>query len=166
MTTVTPRGFLFALDDGDVQRVTDAGALDLHAVLEPLWGQADRVIEADRAWRDIHRALALNDPEGVLSRALLVGQAPGGSSSRIVLAREVEATSRALARIDYDDFRDRFISCLPGDPDEEGDAVKAAYAYRWFTCLQAFYRAAASARRAVLFTVDLSVEPPRAVRVA
>lgn len=145
--------FLFALDENDAQRVTAAGALGLQAVLEPLWGQAGRVIEGDRAWPDIHRALALDDPEGLLSRALLVGPALGESTSRLMLAGDVEATSRALARIDYDEFRDRFISCLPGEPDEENDAVRAAYAFRWFACLQAFYQAAATARRAVLFTV-------------
>lgn len=166
MTTVTPRGFLFALDENEVQRASAAGALGLQSVLEPLWGQAGRAVELDRAWPDLHRALALDDPDGVLSRAILGDRTLGGSASRLALPREVEAISRALARIDLDDLRERFLSCLPGEPDEDADEQNWAYASGWFRRLSALYQSAASARRAVLFTVAFHEAASRAIPAA
>jgi len=52
----------------------------------------------------------------------------GGSASRLVVPDEVEAVSQALACIDLDDLRERFLAGLEGEPDEYEDEQNWVYA--------------------------------------
>jgi hypothetical protein len=153
------RGYLYALRPGEA-RVMEASssARDVRVLLEVLRTAGARIAELDKAWLPIHRALALGERDGVLSRAVLGGQVVTdgeGLVATLVSAVEVEAVARALEALTEDDFRDRYAACLDGEPDGETEELDLLYAWGWFQRLRAHYGAAASAGDAVLFAAQV-----------
>jgi hypothetical protein len=160
------RGVLFAIDDDELARLGEASNDDevraLVGAIEERWEHA---CELDKAWDAIHRALtdgklALprpGDRPSALARAVLGGTLLLDAPDAIVSAKapdEVQAIARALSVWDRARFRSAYYRIDRedyGDLDEED----LEHCLAWFERMVAFYREAAQAERAVVFSTDL-----------
>jgi hypothetical protein len=148
------KGLLAAADDEERREIV--GEME-----EEGWEEADAQ-ETDKAWDAIHRCLA----DGTLepgagsypfNKAILGGQHLYGGDDYIialVMPNEVKDVASALARLDRNWLRTRYLALAATDyaafvSDDDFD-----YTWDWFAQLKEFYQKAASTDRAVLFTVD------------
>jgi hypothetical protein len=154
------RGFLLALDDGDVESLRACATAEARERWITAWldgFDAARLGEVDRAWPSIHRCLADGGDAGSeeLVRALPNGPDPAraGIASHALVPRElVPAVARALGDLDEDAFRSRFYRTLPPVAQDDSDELDFLYTWQWFLRVRALYARAAADGRAVLFT--------------
>jgi hypothetical protein len=165
---VACRGVHFALTDEDLKLVlscdSDDALVDLiQCEIEERYLEAkDWSYETDKAWDAIHRCLAAgylipDDGPYPASFAVLGGKELHAGSTYIVslvLPAQVAATSEYLAQVTEQFLRSRYF-----DLDEEDYGLPLteedfSYTAEYFSGLPGFFRRAADAGRAVIFTVD------------
>jgi hypothetical protein len=145
---------LLAADDGG----DSEGVGDILAELEESWSDAGLTVDADKAWDAIHRCLTDGtlDPDGgeyPLSHAVLGGRHLHDDYYVVYLAAvQARDVSDALQSIDPTWFRRRLEAI--DDPGYRGSRDAADFDYTWanFVDVREFYKRAAAARRAVIFT--------------
>lgn len=159
------RGVHFALAADAAARVLAAG--DNDAVLaivdeiEEAWDEA-WLLQTDKAWDALHRCLSngtlfYDEGEYPLNRAILGGKHLYDGDDYVVAyvaPHEVRDVAAALAPLGQAELRKRYDAI---DPDEyDGEQGEEDFKYTWenFQDLRAFYKKAAEAGRAVVFTVD------------
>jgi hypothetical protein len=158
-------GVLFAISPGTAERLvvasSDDEVMEIVEELEEEW-EDNFVMETDKAWDAIHRALSdgtLDDDGGEypLNRAILGGKHLDAGESYIVVLvpkKEVPDVAKALASIDERDFKRRYETVVPKDYAPEYGEEDLAYSWSNFEDVASFYERAAKAGRAVIFTVD------------
>lgn len=135
--------------------------MEIVGEVEEEWAE-DFVMETDKEWDAIHRALSDGtlDPDGgeyPLNRAILGGEHLETDEEYIVAlvpTEDVPAVAKALAGIDENDFRRRYETTVPKDYAPEYGEEDLAYSWSNFQDVAEFYMRAANAGRAVIFTVD------------
>lgn len=154
------RGVHFAVSDPELQQLLaargDDAVMGQIQELEERWDQA-WLIETDGAWWAIHLALTSKPAPPGLGRVVLGGRPLYKSDDYhvvLVPAQDVLDTADALVRLDQASFRrlyDHIDRKAYGRPLSAED-----FGYTWesFVPLQKFWKQAADARRAVVFTVD------------
>lgn len=136
----------------------DDGVGGLLEELEESWSEDDLKVDTDKAWDAIHRCLTDGtvDPGGgeyPLSHAVLGGRHLHDDYYVVyVTAAEARDVSEALEPVDRTWLRRRFDAI--DDTDYGGARDDADFDYTWenFVDVRRFYRRAATAGRAVLFT--------------
>ncbi|MFT3915207.1 MAG: DUF1877 family protein [Anaeromyxobacteraceae bacterium] len=154
---MTGRGYLFALDPAEVRLALGCMTSgDLGALLAG-WRGGALTAELDKAWLTIDRCLGAGGKSG--ASAALLGGIPVVRARDVIAslipADQVVEVARVLEGLDLDTFRDCFEASLTGEPDGESEELDLLYAWGWFQRLRGLYRAAAAARRAVLFAGEL-----------
>ncbi len=154
------RGVHFAVSEPELERLLAARGDD--AVMEEVQKIEERwekawLIETDGAWWAIHLALSSKRAPSGLVRAVLGGRSLyRGDDFHVVLvaAKDVAAVADVLAQLDQPSFKRLYDQI---DRKAYGRALSAEdFAYTWenFVPLQNFWKHAADAERAVVFTVD------------
>lgn len=161
-------GVLFSLDPAQAAalRATpeDGRVEHVQEVLEEeLWrAEPDRGQELDKAWDAMHRALTDGDlgyanGEYPLSHAVLGGE-PLYSGDDYVISLKTPAQVRdvaaALAAVTPERLRAGYDAIDPAAYGTELSDEDFAYTWDWFGGVVEFYRRAAAAGRAVIFTAD------------
>jgi len=154
VTTAQAKALLAARSDRKLMALVEA--------IEEAW-EEPFVAETDKAWDAIHRCLT----DGSLlyvsgeyplnhcicgGRQLHRGQ---GYTVSFVSARQVKDVAAALAKVTRTWMRKRYDQIDPGEYDEV-EMGEEDFAYTWENMLglRRFYKKAATAGRAVVFTVD------------
>lgn len=141
-------------DDEAVMAAVDA--------IEDTWDE-EHLQETDKAWDPIHRVLSDGTLEWEGGEWPLKGAVLGGECLyfgddyivRYVIDDEVKEIAAALDGVTEAWFRERFAR-LPAHGYAKGvEDEDFAYAWHWFDAMRAFYRKAAAAGRAVMFTADV-----------
>ena len=154
------RGVHFAVSDPELKQLLAArGDEAVMEQIEEIEGRWDKawLLETDGAWWAIHLALTAKRAPPGLDRVVLGGRPLyKGDDYQVILvaASDVPDVAGALARLDQASFRRLYEQI---DPKAYGRPLSAEdFAYTWesFVPLQKFWRQAADARRAVVFTVD------------
>jgi hypothetical protein len=167
------RGVHFALTDEQLKGLlaarSDRAKIDfLQEKVEKAWDE-ENLVETDKAWEAIHRALARMDPkdqkmpegssEDPLAMVILGGkpvlknEEKSAYIIRLIEPRHLPAIAAALATIDEAEFRTRFDTyCRPADDDFDDDHLE--YAWDWFQAVSKFFKKVANQGRAVVFSVD------------
>ena len=160
------RGVHFALSDEDPKRVLAAAGDDdalidlIQEHIEARWDK-EWLAESDKAWDAMHRCLTdgrlsfeATTPRGMCvlgGRQLYEGD---DYIVSFVTSEQVKQVADAIREIDKTWIRQRYFA-IPADdygfPLSEEDCD---YTWSWFQGVQALYQKAASAGRAVMFTVD------------
>lgn len=159
------RGVFFALTDDEAARLLAAPSDEtlveiIQEEIEERWDE-EWLQETDKAWDAMHRCLT----DGSLSiasisplhRCVLGGRQLYDGDDYIVsflTPPEVEEVAAALRPIDRAWMRERYARIDPTDYDEPLSEEDFEYTWEWFQGVQAFYRKAATGRRAVIFSVD------------
>lgn len=154
------RGVHFALNDTELEPLL--AARDDEAVMEQIDELEERwdktwLAETDSAWAAIHLALTSKDAPPGLGRAVLGGQQlHGGRDCHVVLvpAKEVPEVASALSRLDETSFKCLYNRINRKMYGRRLSPEDLAYTWGWFVPLQEFWKRAADAKRAVLFTAD------------
>lgn len=154
------RGVHFAVTEPELEQLLaargDEAVMEEIEEIEERWDKA-WLIETDGAWWAIHLALTTKLAPSGLGRAVLGGHPLyKGEDYHVVLvaAKEVPAVAKALAQLDQASFKrlyDQIDRKAYGRPLTAED-----FNYSWdsFAPLQEFWKKAADAGRAVVFTVD------------
>lgn len=127
--------------------------------IEEEWDEA-RLCETDKAWDAIHRSLVggpLEDDGSVLSKCVLGGRQLHRGDEYLISYRsasDVSDVTAALESIDKAWMLERYREV--GSHGYAGPSGEDDFEYTWayFDALREFYRDAARAGRAVLFSVD------------
>ncbi|MYS87546.1 DUF1877 family protein [Embleya scabrispora] len=159
------RGVLFAVEEGDGARllgaVDDTGVMAVVEEVEERW-ERGWLVELDKAWDALHRCLTdgtltYDGGEYPLSHAILGGYLLHEGDEYVVsyaTPDEVRAVAAALARLDAEWVRGRFEVLEFVEYDGTAGEDDIAYTQAFLPDLRDFYRCAADAGRAVIFTVD------------
>jgi hypothetical protein len=141
---------------------TDRKLMELVEEIEEAW-EEPFVVETDKAWDAIHRCLTDGSllyvsGEYPLNHCICGGrQLIRGRDYTVsfVSAPQVKDVAAALAKISKAWLRKRYDQIDPDDYDE-GEIGDDDFDYTWesFLDVRRFYKRAAKARRAVIFTVD------------
>lgn len=154
------RGVHFALSEPELEQLLaargDEAVMERIQEIEERWDKA-WLIETDGAWWAIHLAVTSKRAPNGLARAVLGGRPLyKGDDYHVVLvaAKDVPAVAEALTRLDQASFKrlyDQIDRKAYGRPPSAED-----FNYTWesFVPLQNFWKQAADAGRAVVFTVD------------
>ena len=155
------RGVLFALTNDEDRRLLDAAGDDdaaLALVQEEVEDRWDEpwVCELDKAWDAIDRCLGDGtDPAAEL--CVLGGRHLHAGGSYIVshkTAEQVRAAAAACGAFDEAEMRRLYFSLDAIDYGESLTEDDFGYTWENFAEMREFYRRAAGAGRAVIFTVD------------
>jgi hypothetical protein len=159
------RGVHFAVDVATAARLREAeDDEDVAAIIEEIEEAWDRpfLFKTDKAWDALHRCLSdgtldLGGGTYPLSHAVLGGVNLYEGEEYVVAlvsADQVPEVAAALAPIDRVWLRERYDSLE--FPDYQGFRCDEDFEYTWgnFQGLDEFFRTAAEAGRAVIFTVD------------
>ena len=159
------RGVLFAIDDVTTKKLlaaaSDEAVMAIVEAIEEAWDKRF-LAETDKAWDAMHRALTDGtlDPGGgtfPLNRAILGGTHLHHGDEYIVALvpkDEVRAVADALAAIDDAAMRTRYETIVPRDYAPEYGDQDRDYTVANFRDVADLYARAATAGRAVIFTVD------------
>ncbi len=166
------RGVLFALTDeqrdGLLAAESDDAKIEyLQEEIEGAWDE-DNLVETDKAWDAIHRALArepkdseeLPGPSNDPLAQVILGGAPvledeGSYIIRLVEPSNLPAIAAVLKQISEADFRARYDAhCLGVEPEYDDDD---GWQYTWsfFGSVRNFLIKVADRGRTVIFSVDL-----------
>ncbi|GCD94769.1 DUF1877 family protein [Embleya hyalina] len=160
------RAVLFAVDAEASERLLaaddDAAVMAVVDEVEERWDRS-RLTELDKAWDALHRCLTdgtltYEGGEYPLSHTLLGGYLlHEGDDHEVayVSPDEVRDVAAALAPLDGPWLRGRFAELEFVDYEGTADEADIAYTERFLPDLKEFYRRAAEAGSAVIFTVDL-----------
>ncbi len=161
---MSERGVHFAVTPAQARALqsatSDRKLMSLVDAIEAAW-EEPYVVESDKAWDAIHRCLT----DGTL--LYVSGNYPlnlcicGGEQLHrgraytvsFVSARRVKAVAKALANVTKKWLRQQYALIDPEDYEFELDEEDFAYTWASFLEVRRFYRRAASADRAVIFTV-------------
>lgn len=129
--------------------------------VEERW-DASNLVETDKAWDAIHRALTdggleWNNGEYPLNHVILGGLYLMDGEDYIAVLKsrdQVRDVADAIAGIDDLAMAERYASVVPPDYAPEYGDEDRDYTVDWFGGVRAFYRLAADAGRSVLFTAD------------
>lgn len=162
------RGVLFALTDNQADRLLAASeqgddqVKEIYEELDALWG-TENLQETDKAWDSIHRCLSdgttlLDGGTYPLNRTILGGRQLYLGDDYIVAfvtKYEVKVVATALKAVTKPWMRERFFQLIHTDyPKEYVDDEVFEYTWEYSEATRDFYRHAAKADRAVVFTVD------------
>jgi hypothetical protein len=156
----------FAIEPALMNRLLDAKS-DA-AVLEILQKEVDQPWEeswlhqSDKSWDALHRclsdgSLAIPKKFEPLAAAVLGGEhIYGGDDYIIAVVRpeRVRSVADALAGVTHEWLRKRYDALSPRDYDGDIGDEDFEYTWNWFQGLPDLFARAASAGRAVIFTVD------------
>ncbi len=154
------RGVHFAVSEPELEQLLaargDEAVMEQIQEIEERWDKA-WLIETDGAWWAIHLALTSKRAPSGLGRAVLGGRPLyKGDDYHVVLvaAKDVPPVADALAQLDQASFKrlyDQLDRKAYGRPLSTED-----FNYTWesFVPLQKFWKQAADAGRAIVFTVD------------
>lgn len=157
----------FAVTSEQLSQLLDATGDDerLMSVIEDIeeaWDE-EFLAESDKAWDAIHRCLTdgsllYEGGEYPLNHVVCGGRQlfeGDDQTVALVMPEQVRAVSAALEPVTNDWFRDRYFSLLrPDDYNGEIGDEDCDYTWDWFENVRSLYKKAASAGRAVIFTVD------------
>jgi len=162
---MSDRGVLFALDDLQQDQLAEAkGDEQVLAIIERIeerW-ESEWLFETDKGWDAIHRCLTdgrldYDNGELPLKLCILGGYQLYEGDDYVVSVTpddKVAAVATALTSISQDQFRDMYERIdVEEYPDKSEDDLE--YTWEMFEGLPGFWGRAASAKRAVVFTVDL-----------
>lgn len=154
------RGVHFALSDTDLKPLVaargDEAVMEQIEAIEERWDKA-WLAETDSAWAAIHLALTSKGAPPGLGRVVLGGRRLyGGDDYHVVLvpATEVSEVASTFIQINETAFKILYNNInrrMYGRPLSEEDF---AYTWGWLAPLQQFWKRAADAKRAVVFTGD------------
>lgn len=154
------RGVHFALSDTELKPLLaahgDEAVMEQIDEIEGRWDKA-WLTETDSAWPAIHLALTSKGAPPGLGRAVLGGQRLyRGDGYHVVLvpARDVPEVAAALAAVDEPMFMRLYNQIDRRMYRRPLSAEDFAYTWGWFAPLQQFWKRAADAKRAVVFTAD------------
>ena len=159
------RGVHFALDETQVEQVLAAAEeSDLQAALddvEEAWDE-EWLCEVDKAWDAIHRCLSDGSLEVPAQRTPLVKAVLGGRElsdnadvvAALLTPEEVREVSEALEPLTETWLRERLSHLAAHGYEGPGDADDFRYTWDNLCELRDFYRRAAAAGRATLFSVN------------
>lgn len=161
------RGVHFAITDVDLTSLLRASSdSDLLGFIsdniEERWDE-EWLVQTDKAWDAIHRCLTdgrlqYDNGEDPLRLCILGGRQLYRGDDYIVSLKEPEQCAEianALAAIDADWLRSRYLAIEPSDFGRNPSEDDFEYTWGWFSSLSQFYAKASTARRHVVFTVDL-----------
>jgi hypothetical protein len=165
------RGVYFALTEEESQQLLQAK--DDRAVLEYFWendGHRDEgwVQPTDKAWDAIHRCLSDGTlrckGKSITEKTVLGGKQLHKGNNYIIsylAPNEVREVSKAIADITEEWFRKKyfglqksFLGFKYSDYDAPVDQQDFEYSWAYFTGIRDLFTKAASAGRAMVFTVD------------
>ncbi|MCX4967618.1 YfbM family protein [Streptomyces sp. NBC_00654] len=159
------RGVLFALETADAERLLaaegDAAAMEFVETVEEGWDVA-WLMELDKSWDVLHRcltdgSLTFDGGEYPLSHAVLGGILLHEGDDYVISyvdAEQVHDIARALAPLDEEWLRERFAALTFPEYQGSGGEDDIEYALAFLPDLRDFYKEAARAGRAAIFTVD------------
>ena len=162
------RGVHFALTDDDTTKLLscdgDDAVFECIQEIEEEYGenQPRFFAETDKAWDAIHRcltdgALAYDNGSPPLNLCILGGRQLYGGDWYIVAfvsSEQAAQVAEALGAISKADLRQRYFAIPAEDYDADLGEEDFEYTWSWFQPLTEFWRRAAAAGRAVVFTVD------------
>jgi hypothetical protein len=162
---MSARGVHFAVSSTQARKLlaarSDRKLMSLIEQIEDTWDEPF-LVESDKAWDAIHRCLTdgsllYESGEYPLNLCICGGrQLHRGDDYTVsfVSARQVKDVATALGKITRTGMRKRYA--LIDADDYASDIGEDDFAYTWqnFLEVRRFYRRAAKAGRAVLFTVD------------
>lgn len=163
---MSARGVHFAVTPAHARALlaakTDRKLMGLIDAIEEAW-EEPFVVESDKAWDAIHRCLTdgsllYDSGEYPLNHCICGGRqlyrGPDYTVS-FVTARKVKDVSTALLKVTKPWMRKRYSRIDPEDYDEV-EMGEDDFRYTWenFLDVRRFYKKAAAANRAVIFTVD------------
>jgi hypothetical protein len=165
MTVMAGLGVHFALTDEEAQRLLALeGDLAIMAFVEEIEAGADqgRSYASDKSWDAVHRCLSngtiyYDEGDYPLNRAILGGKHLYDADDYVVAyvaPNEVKDVAAAMAPISEQDLRARYDLIDPDDYDGKHGDEDFKVILESFRALRDFYRKAAAAGRAVVFTVD------------
>lgn len=158
-------GIHFALGDEEIRRLLAAEGQDaILAVIEEIeerWDEA-WLAQSDKSWDAMHRALSngtifYDEGEYPMNRTVLGGKHLYDGDDYVVsfvAPNEVRDVASALAPITEEAFRARYDAIDPDDYDGEHGDADFKYTWEHFLAVRGLYLKAATAGRAVVFTVD------------
>ena len=163
---MSARGVHFAVTPSQARELlaakSDRKLMELIERIEEAW-ETPFVVESDKAWDAIHRCLTDGSLLYVSGEYPLNHCICGGRqlirgrdyTASFVSARQVKDVAAALAKITTGWMRKRYSQIDPEDYDEV-ELGDEDFAYTWdaFLAVRRFFKKAAEARRAVIFTVD------------
>ena len=165
MSPMSCLGVHFAVTESDAQRLLAAEDSDaVIAILEETEEKWDEewLVQSDKSWDALHRSLSngtlyYDEGEYPLNRTVLGGKHLYDGDDYVVAyvaPAEVKDVAAALAPLTEKDLRTRYDAIDADDyQGAHGDEdFRAAWAS--FLAVREFYRKAAAAGRAVVFTVD------------
>jgi hypothetical protein len=163
---MSARGVHFAVTPAQARPLlaakSDRKLMALIDEIEEAW-EEPFVVESDKAWDAIHRCLTDGSllyvsGEYPLNLCICGGRQlhrGEGYTASFVSARQVKDVAKALDAVTKRWLRKRYSLIDPEDYNE-AELGEEDFAYTWenFLAVRRFYRKAAEAGRAVLFTVD------------
>jgi hypothetical protein len=159
------RGVLFAIDQEELQALrqatSDSEVQAVVAAIEKRWDERF-LAETDKAWDAIHRSLtdgtlAWGNGSFPLNRCILGGEDLYQGEDYIVTlteGHEVPAVAAALQQVTEADMRQAYDRLDPADYGPEWSEEDFEYTWSWFQQVRDLWSRAATAGRAVIFTVD------------
>ncbi|MBL8864256.1 MAG: YfbM family protein [Gemmataceae bacterium] len=158
-------GVHFALDKEQEKALlgakSDRKLMALIEEIEEVWDEAN-LVETDKAWDGIHRCLTdgellYDNGEYPLNHAVCGGrQLHRGNDNTVayVTAKQTRKVAEALAAITKAGMRKRYATIDPDDYEFELCDEDFEYVWSNFLDLRRFYKSAAAAGRAVIFSTD------------
>jgi hypothetical protein len=163
---VGARGVLFALTDDQVRDLRkakgdDDAVIEVIEEIEEAWDE-DNLVETDKAWDAMHRALTDGllewaNGSAPLNLVILGGEQMYESDGYIVsfkTSEQVASIAAALANVGPDEVAQRYRTVVPTDYDPSYGDEDREYTVSNYEDVRAFYTDAAASGRAVIFTVD------------
>jgi hypothetical protein len=158
-------GVHVALTDADAQRLLAAEGNDaVISILSEIEEKGDKEwrVQSDHGWDALHRCLSngtlyYDEGEAPLNRAVLGGRHLYDGDDSIVsyvAPHEVKDVAAALAPLTEKDLRTRYDAIDPDDYDGTHGAEDFKATWSVFLSVRDFFKKAAAAGRAVVFTVD------------
>lgn len=160
------RGVHFAINPDQARKIlaakTDRALMALIDAIEEAW-EENFVVESDKAWNAIHRCLTdgtllYDSGKYPLNHCICGGQqlhrGPDYTAA-YVSPEQVKDVADSLKSVTKSWMRKQYDQIDPSDYAEvEMDDDDFEYVWENFVAIRDFYRTAADASRAVLFTVD------------
>jgi hypothetical protein len=159
------RGVLFAIDQEELQALgqatSDREVQAVVAAIEERWDERF-LAQTDKAWDAIHRCLtdgtlAWGNGSFPLDRCILGGEDLYQGEDYIVTfteAHEVPAVAMALQHVTEASMRQAYDRLDAADYGPEWAEEDFEYTWSWFQEVRDLWSRAATAGRAVIFTVD------------
>lgn len=162
---MSARGVHFAVSSEQERALlaakSDDKLMDVIDAIEEAW-EEPYVVETDKAWDAIHRCLTDGkllyvSGEYPLNHCICGGRQlcrKGEYTVSFVASKQVKDVAKALDKVTKPWMRKRYAAINQDDYESELGDEDFAYTWQNFLDVRRFYRKAAKAARAVIFTVD------------